>query len=94
MTSELNQFLADGSTWLSTPPRREGKFLIFKYNGMQYGESSYNVYAVRGGFIMGMVVWNPSWRAWMFKPHIEGTFPMSALAELYAFIKERGGRQV
>jgi hypothetical protein len=40
------------------------------------------------------VEWSSQWRAWMFRPHQEAVFPLSAIAEVYAFIKGLGGRQV
>lgn len=76
------------------PKHLEGKYLTFTQGGFIAHEASYTITARRGHFEMGRIEWSPQWRAWMFRPHGEAVFPQSAVAEVYVFIRDLGGRQV
>ncbi len=76
------------------PKHLEGRYLAFNAGPMIAHEPSYTIASQRGKFEMGRVEWSPQWRAWMFRPHSEAVFPMSAVAEVYVFIRDLGGRQV
>lgn len=98
MTGALDQLLAadlSGPAAGRWPERLEGKFLRFQ---RQYGliahAPAWTVYSRRGGFSMGRVEHSPQWNAWMFRPESDGVFPLSALAEIYVFMRDLGGRQV
>lgn len=91
MTPALQQFLAP----LRAPMHREGKYLAFgQESGRVAHELAYVVISRRGGFSMGRIEWSPQWRAYMYRPHPEAILPLSAIAEVYVFIRELGGRQV
>jgi hypothetical protein len=95
VTSELERFMrAVPLVSGPLPARLEGRYLRFERSGFSAHEPSYAVISRRGGFGMGSVEWSPQWRGWMFRPHGDGLYPLSALAEVYAFLKGLGGRQI
>jgi hypothetical protein len=79
------------------PTRREGRYLRFIDGPIIAHQTSYAVISRRGAFAMGRIEWSPQWRAWMFRAageYGESVYPLSALAEIHAFMRDLGGRQV
>ncbi len=93
MTPEFATWLR-GPAMLDRPTRLEGRYLRFQHAPTVAHHESWDVISRRGLFQMGVVEWSPQWGAWSFKPHCDSRFPLTALAEVYAFIRDLGGRQV
>lgn len=75
------------------PQQREGRFLRFQRDGTVFKHPAWTITAQRGGFIMGRIEWNPSWNAYSFVPvRVDEIVRWNgqAIAEVYAFLKERG----
>jgi len=70
--------------------QREGKFAAFNCQGDRFGKSMYVVRSQRGGFELGWIEWSPQWGAYSFRAHPESRFNGQLVAEIYAFLKERG----
>ena len=107
LTDQAKGFVLDALRWpwdrycawvrpdqAKLPKQLEGKYLGFYQGQFIAHEPTYSIVSRRGGFNMGRIEWSPQWRAWMFRPHSEAVFPMSAVAEVYVFIRDLGGRQV
>lgn len=80
--------------WLVPPPappnRLEGKWCQFALAGKYQGEPRWQIFSRRGGFTMGEIRWSSTWRAYYFHGDPEVTYNGGSLAEIYAFLKERG----
>lgn len=80
--------------WLVPPPvppnRLEGKWCQFALAGKYLGEARWQIFSRRGGFTMGEIRWSAQWRAYYFHADAEVTYNAGSLAEIYAFLKERG----
>lgn len=94
MTSALHAFLL-------TPRHHdhldhlEGRYLRFTASQFRVAhEIAYDVISQRGLFSMGRIEWSPQLRAYQYKPHPEAALALSVVAEVWAFIKSLGGRQV
>lgn len=93
----LRLWLADGLRWFEqwlvpppTPTPREGKWVRFVPAGTSMGEPCWDIMSQRGGFTMGRIRWSPQWRAYGFSANEQTMYNGGAIAEIYAFLKERG----
>ena len=70
---------------------REGKWLRFVPSGTRAHLPAWEIRSQRGGFSMGVVEWSPQWRAYtVFNLAPDLRWNAGSIAELYAFLKERG----
>lgn len=70
----------------------EGRMTRFRPNGKVMGHDSYDVIAVRGRFTIGRVEYSNQWGYYCFRPSPDTPFHREILAEIYAFLRARGGR--
>ena len=93
----FREWLADILRWIEfrlvpppTPPRREGKWVRFVPAGTSLGQPCWDIYSQRGGLNMGRIRWSPQWRAYGFSADDVALYNGGSVAEIYAFLKERG----
>lgn len=97
MTPAFHAFLLTPrcSVGLDGVPHLEGRYLRFTKSQFRVAhEDAYDVVSQRGLFSMGRIEWSPQVRAYQYKPHPEAALSLSVVAEVWAFIKSLGGRQV
>lgn len=77
------------------PLQRGGKWLRFEADGRRFGEPHWCILSQRGDFLMGFIQWSPQWHAYSFVSVGDASSDIvrwnaGSLAEVYAFLKERG----
>ena len=67
-----------------------GQWCIFSAAPSRFNMPAWTVRSVRGQFELGVIEWSPQWRAYRFRPAADLVCNGGMLAEVYAFLRQRG----